>query len=59
MLHVILYSFFFTESCNSMLKAIKILPFGSRKTISGKYSIFRKGKRFHVFGCHKIHFTEN
>ena len=22
-------------------------------------AIFRKGKRFHVFGCHKIHFTEN
>ena len=33
--------------------------FGSRKIISGKYAIFRKGKRFHVFGCHKIHFTEN
>ena len=22
-------------------------------------AIFRKGKRFHVFGCHKIRFTEN
>ena len=25
--------------------------FGSCKSISGKYSIFRKGKCFHVFGC--------
>ena len=22
-------------------------------------AIFRKGKYFHVFGCHKIRFTEN
>ena len=24
-----------------------------------KNVIFRKGKHFHVFGCHKIRFTEN
>lgn len=34
MLLVILYSFFFAEPCNLILKAIKILPFSSIKKIT-------------------------
>ena len=35
-----------------------VKPFPENILFSGN-AIFRKGKRFHVFGCHKIHFTEN
>ena len=33
--------------------------FGSRKSISGKYFIFRKGKCIQLFGCVEIRFTKN
>ena len=37
---------------------VRVKPFPKNILFSGN-AIFRKGKRFHVFGCHKIHFTEN
>ena len=37
---------------------VRVKLFPENILFSGN-AIFRKGKRFHVFGCHKIHFTEN
>ena len=37
---------------------VRVKPFSENILFSGN-AIFREGKRFHVFGCHKIHFTEN
>ena len=37
---------------------VRVKSFPENILFSGN-AIFRKGKRFHVFGCHKIHFTEN
>ena len=42
--------------CCLCLVRVKLFP--ENILFSGN-AIFRKGKRFHVFGCHKIHFTEN
>ena len=41
--------------CQDASKAV----FGSCKSISGKYPIFRKGKCFHVFGCILKKFSKN
>ena len=40
---------------SNFIKAV----FGSCKSISGKYPIFRKGKCFHVFGCILKKFSKN
>ena len=48
----LLFSFLFR------LCLVRVKPFPENILFSGN-AIFRKGKRFHVFGRHKIHFTEN
>ena len=41
-----------------MLCLVRVKAFPENILFS-RNAIFRKGKCFHVFGCHKIHFTEN
>ena len=46
------------ELLESRLCLVRIKVFPENIPFSGN-AIFLKGKRFHVFGCHKIRFTEN